>query len=455
MHAPDTKPVPQMRPFVSQTARFASGEDTPRDFLEACLATFDAWEGSVGAFVNVNIGEARAAADRSAKRWREGAPLSAIDGMPIGIKDIIETADMPTELGSPLFAGYRSYKDAANVTALRDAGAVIVGKTVTTEFAASEPRGTRNPWNLDHTPGGSSSGSAASVACGMVSGALGTQVIGSTIRPASFCGVFGFKPTVGALNRQGCHDYQSQSATGVLAATLEDTWQVAYEIVSRVGGDAGQPGLVGPDRAPTPVKPRRLAVIETAGWETATPDAKSCLQDAVARLRAAGVEIVTRHDDAQVATIEKELEASLALSGKINSWETRWFLQGCAERDATLLSAAILDRYEQSKSLTLAGYRANLVERARIRAVFAALAASCDGCVTLSAPGIAPAGLQGTGSPQFALPSSLLGTPALSLPTFLVDGMPLGLQLLGFADADARAFANAAWLAGHLGLAAG
>ncbi len=131
--------------------------------------------------------------------------------MPVGIKDIIETVDMPTEMGSPLFAGWRSEKDAASVRALRDAGAVIIGKTVTTEFAASQPRGTRNPWNLAHTPGGSSSGSAAATAYGAISAGLGTQVISSTVRPASYCGVFGFKPTVNALNREGSHDYQSQS----------------------------------------------------------------------------------------------------------------------------------------------------------------------------------------------------------------------------------------------------
>ena len=131
------------------------------------------------------------------------------------------------------------------VAALREAGAVIVGKTVTTEFAAREPRGTRNPWDLTRTPGGSSSGSGAAVATGMVSAALGTQVIGSTIRPASYCGCVGFKPTVGALNRGGSHDNLSQSCTGVLAANLADAWQIAYEIALRAGGDPGYPGLHG------------------------------------------------------------------------------------------------------------------------------------------------------------------------------------------------------------------
>ncbi len=140
--------------------------------------------------------------------------------MPVGIKDIIETIDMPTEQGSPLFVGCRTERDAASVAALREAGAVIVGKTVTTEFAATEPRGTKNPHDLRRTPGGSSSGSAAGTAAGMFSAALGTQVIGSTIRPASYCGCIGFKATVGALNRGGSYDGLSQSATGVLATTL-------------------------------------------------------------------------------------------------------------------------------------------------------------------------------------------------------------------------------------------
>ena len=138
--------------------------------------------------------------------------------MPIGIKDIIETIDMPTENGSPLFAGFRSERDAASVAALREAGAVIVGKTVTTEFAWMQPRATRNPWDLTRTPGGSSSGSAAAVAVGAISVGIGTQVFGSIVRPASFCGCFGFKPTVGAINRGGSHDALSQSTHGPIAA---------------------------------------------------------------------------------------------------------------------------------------------------------------------------------------------------------------------------------------------
>jgi Asp-tRNA(Asn)/Glu-tRNA(Gln) amidotransferase A subunit family amidase len=451
MLAPITEKKPTMRPFLSASRRFAEGADTPRAFLERCLDELAAREPQVGAFVVLDLADARAAADRATARWREGKPLSPIDGMPVGIKDIIETVDMPTEMGSPLFAGWRSQKDAACVSALRQAGAVIVGKTVTTEFAASVPRGTRNPWNLAHTPGGSSSGSAAGVGCGMISAGLGTQVIGSTLRPASYCGCFGFKPTVNALNREGCHDYQSQSCTGILAASLEDTWQVAYEIVTRVGGDAGTPGLAGPAQAPAAARPRRLVFLETVGWGEASADAKACMQEALQRLKTAGTEIVTRHENRQVADIERELGAATALSTKINSWESRWFLRGCRDRDAAKLSSNMQDRLKESETLTLADYRAALLERARIRARFAELAGAAQGFVSLSAPGPAPAGLQSTGSPQFAVPSSLLGAPALSLPLFEVDGMPLGLQVLGFANEDAEAFATAAWLRDHLG----
>jgi Asp-tRNA(Asn)/Glu-tRNA(Gln) amidotransferase A subunit family amidase len=274
MLAPEEKLQLSTKPYLSATAQFASGADSPRDFLERCLTDLAALEPKIGAFVHLSLEAARVAADQSTARWRAGKPRSKIDGMPIGIKDIIETIDMPTEQGSPLFVGCRTERDGASVAALREAGAVIVGKTVTTEFAATEPRGTRNPHDLRRTPGGSSSGSAAAVAAGMLSAALGTQVIGSTIRPASYCGCIGFKVTVGALNRGGSYDGLSQSSSGVLAATLEDTWQVAYEIAVRAGGDPGYPGLFGPDSVPAPRQPHRVAFLETAGWADASPGAK-------------------------------------------------------------------------------------------------------------------------------------------------------------------------------------
>ncbi len=441
---------PATRSYLAANADFASGRETPRQFLERSLELLDYWEPQIGAFVITALPAARAAADQSSERWRAGKPLSPIDGMPVGIKDIIETVDMPTQMGSPLFDGWRSEKDAASVRALREAGAVILGKTVTTEFAASEPRGTRNPWNTAHTPGGSSSGSAAAVGAGIVSAALGTQVIGSTIRPASFCGCVGFKPSVNALNREGSHDYQSQSCTGVLGASLADVWQIAHEIVARVGGDAGTPGLRGPDTLPLAQRPRRLAVLETAGWDSASVAAKQQLGEAIMRLRSAGVEIRTRQNDDKVAALETDLLNAAELSHRCNGWETRWFLRSMRDRDATKLSRNVMERAQKYEDLTLADHRADLRERNRLRAVHAALAANCDACITLAAPSNAPEGLSFTGSPEFAVPASLLGVPALSLPLFEVNAMPLGLQLIGFFDRDADAFAIAAWLTSSL-----
>jgi Asp-tRNA(Asn)/Glu-tRNA(Gln) amidotransferase A subunit family amidase len=444
MLAPDLRQLPALRPYLAARLQFAAGTDTPRHCLERCLAALDAWEPRVGAFVNLNVAAARAAADAASARWIEGRPLSPIDGMPLGIKDIIETIDMPTENGSPLFTGARSERDAAGVVALREAGGVILGKTVTTEFAAREPRGTRNPWDTERTPGGSSSGSAAAVATGMVSAALGTQVIGSTIRPASYCGCVGFKPTMGALNRGGSHDNMSQSCTGVLAANLEDAWQVAYEIAVRAGGDPGYPGLFGPDSAPGAMKPRRLAFLETAGWGVAEDGARQHMGDAVARLKRAGIEVITRHDAPKLVAAETAIAEAMSVSMRINDWEGRWPLNTYRNRDAEKLSQLARARLAKAEAMSLEEYRALLAERARMRAAYGALADECDACVTLSASGPAPIGLSFTGDASFAVPFSLLGVPALSLPLFWLDGLPLGLQVTGFEHGDAATFAVAA-----------
>jgi Asp-tRNA(Asn)/Glu-tRNA(Gln) amidotransferase A subunit family amidase len=438
--------TPVMRPYLPETSAFAAGRDTPRDFLERCLADLETWEPKIGAFVSLSLGEARAAADLAGKRWREGHQLSPIDGMPVGIKDIIETRDMPTEQGSPLFAGWRTGRDAAAVAALREAGAVVVGKTVTTEFAATTARGTRNPWDTARTPGGSSSGSAAAVAAGIVSVALGTQVIGSTIRPASYCGCYGFKPSVGAINRGGSYDYLSQSSTGTIAATLAEAWAVAFEIAIRAGGDPGFAGLAGPASAPAAEKPRRLAVVETAGWALATDAAKQEMENALKRLAAAGVEIRSRRDDPMVDAVETAVADARKRSADINAWESRWPLNTYRDRDASKLSEAARARLAQAEAMTIDEYRGLLRERVAARACYAGLAADVGATLSLSAPAAAPVGIGSTGEPACTVHTSYLGIPSISLPLFRDGGLPLGLQVAGFAEKDAQTFATAAWI---------
>ena len=436
--------TPQARSFRAASEAFSDGTESPRGFLEKCIAVIDELEPQIGAFVATNLDAARDAADASGERWKMGRVLSPVDGMPVGVKDIMETADMPTEQGSPLFTGWRGGRDSAAVAALREAGAVVVGKTVTTEFAATVPRGTRNPWDPARTPGGSSSGSAAAVAAGMVSAALGSQVIGSTLRPASFCGCFGFKPSVGGINRGGSFDVFSQSCTGVIAATLDEAWSVARAISARAGGDPGYPGLQGPLELPAAAKPRRVAMLETAGWAAATEEAKQAIQDVRGRLDTAGIEVADRTTDKSVAAAETAIAEAMPLSRQINAWETRWPLNTYArDMDRSGLSQVMQDRLAQAEKMTQEEYQVLLGDRRRVREIYASLNQGFDVCVTLAAPGAAPIGLDSTGDSAFAVPSSLLGTPALSLPVLVAEDLPLGLQLIGFEGGDAAMFAAA------------
>ncbi|MFM1814819.1 MAG: hypothetical protein RLZ98_1514 [Pseudomonadota bacterium] len=439
------------RPYLASTEAFRTGSDTPRAFLDRCLAALDEREAEVMAMTAVARETACAAADASTERWKAGKPISPIDGMPVGIKDIIETIDMPTGMGSPLFDGWRSDRDSASVRALREAGAVIVGKTVTTEFAASHPGPTRNPWDTTRTPGGSSSGSAAGVAAGYFTAALGTQVVGSILRPSSFNGVVGFKPTVGAINRGGSHDYMSQSVQGVIGATLEDTWQVAREIADRTGGDPGKPGLYGPPGMPAAERPRRLAFLETVGWPNAEPTARRALEDAMDKLRSAGVEIVSRSTSSEVEAAEVALSESFLLTRTINAWESRWPLNTYRDRDPTKLSDAMLARAAEAEAMTLDDYRRAIARRDEIRDIQARLADRVDGCISLSADGEAPVGIKATGNAVFVVTGSLLGVPTLSLPILSSNNLPLGMQILGFANEDARLFATAAAIADIVG----
>ncbi|HVH74312.1 MAG TPA: amidase [Stellaceae bacterium] len=442
----------QMLSFADAAPLFGSGKSSPREIFERALDALARFEPAVGAFVHLDVPGARAAADRATARWRDGRPLSPIDGMPVGVKDIIETADMPTQMGSPLYAGWRSGRDAASARALREAGVAILGKTVTTEFAASEPLGsTRNPWDPARTPGGSSSGSAAAVGYGGLCGALGTQVVGSIIRPASFCGCFGFKPSVGGINRGGSHDYFSQSCTGVIAASLADAWHLARETARRAGGDPGFPGLAGPTEPPPPRRPARLAILETAGWQRASPSAREALEAALGKLSAAGIGLARRGEDAAIAAVEAAIAGAFELTRGINAWEGRWPLNAYRERGASKLSRAMLERLAAAEAMRQDDYAALLAERARARASFAGLAARFDAALTLSATGGAPVGLGSTGDPVFAVPASLLGAPALSLPLLEAEGLPLGLQAVGFTGEDAALFGVAAALVEVLG----
>jgi Asp-tRNA(Asn)/Glu-tRNA(Gln) amidotransferase A subunit family amidase len=438
------------RSYLAQTARLRAGQISPRDFLEQCLEAIARRDPTVRAFVQVaDHATLRRAADASAERWRAGRPLSAIDGMPVAIKDIVETIDLPTGQGSPLWEGALTRRDSASVHALREAGAIIVGKSTTTEFASSAPfHETTNPHDASRTPGGSSSGSAAAVGAGMVPAALGTQVVGSILRPASFCGCVGYKPSVGGINRSGSYDHFSQSCQGVLAATLADAWAVARAISERAGGDPGYVGVTGAVDFSRQMRPARLAVLETGGWGATSEGARAAFREMTRRLAEAGVELQTRADDPEIEEAERQLAGALEITRQINEWEGRWPLNTYADLDVSKLSDAARERLANAEQMSQQQYADAVALRSAAREAFARVAARYDAAVTLAAAGAAPVGLDSTGNPIMNAAASMLGTPAISLPLLADEELPLGLQLIGGTDRDAALFAVATGLLG-------
>lgn len=444
----------RLRTFSDAREDFINGADTPRAYLERCLETIDRREPTVKAWVVLNTENARDAADRSSERYKQGQPLSPIDGMPIGIKDVIQTKDMPTTLGSPIFAGRQTNMDSACVNALRLAGAVILGKTVTTEFAFVVPGPTTNPFDPGATPGGSSSGSAAAVGAGMVPAALGNQVVGSVIRPASYCANYAIKPTLGALHG-GEGLSLSQLHLGVHAASLQDMWAVAYEVAQRGGADPGYPGLYGPAQAAPARKPQRLIALETEGFPQCDEATKSGFSAALAQLRDKGVQVLTRENSPAIDRFEQAIDGSVVLCRILCSYEMRWALRNY--KATGLLSDELSLWLEMAEELTPEDYRQALQRREQMRSALAAIRPLADALITLSSPGPAPqlgylaasgesAYAFKTGSPSFNAATSVLGAPAITVPLMAVGGLPVGLQLIGHPHSDWPLAGYATWL---------
>lgn len=417
--------------FHDRVPRFRDGTDTPRAYLERCAAAIEAREREVMAFAHLDLAGARHLADEATARWRAGRPLSPIDGMPVGIKDLMETHDMPTEYGCDLFRGHRPIRDAAPVAALRALGGVILGKTETVCLGGGDPARTRNPFDLRRTPGGSSAGSAAAIAARMLPMALGTHARGSTIRPASFCGAFGLKPTFGAINRQGVFSMaHSMDHVGVLAGSLEDLWIAAIHIALEAGGDPGHPGLYGGTDVPVPRRPQRLIRLDMAGWAETDAETRAAFDAWLERIAGAGIAILSRQDDPAIEAYERELAAMPALWRALYRYEMRWPMLQYLERFPDKLPPRLKQGIAEGQGLTLAEYRAALVRRAHLRRLHEELARRADAFVTLSSPGPGPIGMD-QGSAVFNEASSVLGAPALSLPLLASDGAPVGIQMLG------------------------
>jgi len=441
--------------FHEATPAFAAGTDTPRALLERCLEAVAAREPVVRAWVVLNEAAARAAADASTARWQDGRPLSAIDGMPVGIKDLLETHDMPTQMGCPAYRGNFPKRDNAAVWALREAGAVILGKTVTTELGGAHPGPTTNPFDQRRTPGGSSSGSAAAVAARMVPAALGTQVGGSVIRPSSYCGNVALKPSQGGINR-GERQATSMSTTGIHAGSIEDMWQVAIEIARRAGGDPGRPALTGPATPPPARRPLVLGVMETEGWAALDAASRGAFEQVVERLRAQGITVLRRADHPLLEALEGSLLGVQTMTSAITGWENHWLFRNIVAQDPEGISARSRAVLEMAQRMTPDDYRLQLLRREEVRARHAALAPVVDALIAPASPGPAPEWTgdmpnqplkpRPTGDAVFNTPSSGIGAPAVTIPLCAVAGMPMGVQVMAQVGMDAHATAIARWM---------
>ncbi|WP_207538768.1 amidase [Sabulicella rubraurantiaca] len=441
--------------FHDAVAGFRDGKDTPRDYLERCLEAIASREPEVRAWVRLNEAGAREAADASTQRWKAGRPLSPVDGMPIGIKDLLETRDMPTEMGCEALKGNFPKRDNAAVWALREAGAVVLGKTVTAELGGSHPGPTRHPFDLARTPGGSSSGSAAAVAARMVPAAIGTQVAGSIIRPAAYCGNWALKPSQGAISR-GERQATSMSTHGVHAGSAEDMWQVAIEIAQRAGGDPGRVALRGPDTPPVPRRPATLALMEGEAWPRLDAASRAVFETLVERLREAQVTVLRASDHPALAAFERLLHGVQEMCNSITGWENHWALRALIMNHPDGVSARTKATVKAAEQLGPQGYEALLEKREALREAWRALGPMAEAIIAPASPGPAPlwsGDVPGepleprpTGDTVFNTVSSALGAPVVTAPLMAVGGMPFGVQVVGPMGGDAAVTAIARWM---------
>jgi Asp-tRNA(Asn)/Glu-tRNA(Gln) amidotransferase A subunit family amidase len=438
-----TGQLPAARDSAEAIAR---GDALSAELVAACLNAIDQRESTIGAWQFLDADRARNLARELDDLRRSGAPMGPLAGVPVGVKDNIDTADMPTEDGTPLHAGRVPADDAFLVTRLREAGALPIGKTVTTEFAYFSPGRTGNPHNPAHTPGGSSSGSAAAVAAGMVPLAIGTQTNGSVIRPAAFCGVVGFKPSRGLISRRGVlQTSPTLDQVGVFARSVGDAALLAQALIAHDPADsASRPWAAGSlvDLATAePPLPPAFGWLHSPLWEQASADTR------------AGFEELAEVLGDRCERFELG-EAALAINrahATVMQAEMAWSLQAEYQRGRARMSDRLIALIETGMAVSALDYQRACHEAEGHARDIDDLFSSCDVLMLPAAPGSAPAGLSSTGDPVFCSLGSLLGLPAISLPLLVDDaGMPMGVQLLGRHRQDARLLRAANWLVSTL-----
>ncbi len=404
----------------------ARHDATAEAIVRDCLDRIDEREGIVGAWAFVD----RELALRAARDCDRSASKGVLHGVPVGIKDIIDTADMPTEMGSPIYRGYRPRADAACVALLRAAGAIILGKTVTAEFAGVTPGKTAHPLDPLHTPGGSSSGSAAAVADFMVPVALGTQTGGSVIRPAAFCGVFGYKPSFGRFNRAGVKPAaESFDTIGLIARAIVDLRLLDSALIG--APSAGLP--------PFP-QPPVVGLCRTHLWKNAEAATVAAIEDAATRLAAAGAKVVE-------IELPDEFAALTGARERINNYERARALAYEWYCHREQISERLVRAIERGFALSHKEYSAAMALTERCRGRIGDVFDRVEILLSPATSGEAPKGLDSTGDPRFQEMWTQLHVPTLTLPTHRgPGGLPVGIQLVAPAAGEDRLFAIGTWI---------
>lgn len=422
-------------------ADIRDGKITSAELVADCLKRVEEIDADVQAWAFLDPDHAMRQAQAADEHRRQGKATGPLHGVPVGIKDIFDTGDMPTEFGSPFWEGRIPRQDAAAVSRLRAAGAVIMGKTVTTEYAYFHPGKTRNPHDKTRTPGGSSSGSAAAVAAYMVPGAIGSQTNGSVIRPAAFCGVVGFKPTHGIIPRSGALLLsRTLDHVGVFARSVEDAALMAEVLAGFDEEDpdtrpAARPPLLAVAESEPPLPPR-LAFVRSAVWDRA----ESVTHEAFAEL------VETLGESATEVDLGSAFSRAVDFQRVVMEVEMSHNLHRDYERAGDKLSAALRQVIERGRTYPAVDYLRATSAIAPLNETLEEVFNEYDAILTPAAPGPAPA-IDTTGSPIFCSTWTYLGTPAVTLPLLSSgDGLPMGVQLVGRRGNDARLLRAARWL---------
>jgi len=435
---------------IEAARQIRAGVITSRDLVSACIARIDETDGDIGAWCYIDTDKALADAAARDELRRHGGSLGVLHGIPVGVKDIVDTNDMPTELGSPIHRGRAPEANAAVVDKLLEAGAVIMGKTVTTEFAFMQAADTANPHDLARSPGGSSSGSAAAVAAGQVPLAIGSQTNGSTIRPASYCGVFGFKPTRGMISRRGVLEQsRTLDQVGVFARSLEDAALLSdalsgYDPADCMSFLRARPSALAGARDEPPIEPI-LVWFELPFAERLSPASREGLDEVLECLGARVEKFPSPSSFADVVHHQQvihEYEMARALQAEVDEhWDS--------------ISESLKPALQRGLARSDDEYAEALAAMQGMADFYTEVFNDYDAIVAPSAPGEAPLKEAGTGDPIFSTLWTFSGLPALTLPLLVGEtGLPVGVQLVGAPEGDDKLLRTAAWFLRHLDTAA-